>query len=232
MPQASASSSSFGLINQGAAARPARSAAPLLSSANGRPNALSRRNSPTNHSGLTPCGRLPATTTASCPITICCNASSSSAWCLRSTFGPGPLRSVTRPLCSASLILLRVSPGTRIKASTKPRRANSASNGAALVAPRKPLTVTLWPRSASTWATFKPLPAAWLLNPRLRLTAPGCRVSRLTVRSRAGFRVRLRMRAISVSPRPGRAPPRRFPEPKPAAPGPGCGANRAHVHAP
>ena len=31
-----------------------------------------------------------------------------------------------------------------------------------VVAAQKAPTVTLWPRSASTWATFRPLPAAWL----------------------------------------------------------------------
>src|SRR3546814_1210300 len=32
----------------------------------------------------------------------------------------------------------------------------SVSNAWALSAPRKPLTVRVWPRSASTWATFTP----------------------------------------------------------------------------
>ena len=117
-----------------------------------------------------------------------------------STCGPGPLRSVTRPSSSASLILLRVSPGTRIKASTKPRRLNRASNACALSSPKKPLTVSVWPRSASTCATFRPLPAAWVSISGLRLTSPGASCPRRTVKSSAGLRVTVRIRAIRAPP--------------------------------
>jgi hypothetical protein len=56
--------------------------------------------------------------------------------------GPGPLMSVMRPSCSATLMLLRVSPGTRMNASTKPRLANRVSKACRLSSPRKPLTVS------------------------------------------------------------------------------------------
>ncbi|MNN41190.1 hypothetical protein D3C81_1552930 [compost metagenome] len=182
--------------------------------------ALSRSSKPRSHCALTPRGKLPATTTASWPAAICSRRASKACCACSSTQGPTPLRSVMRPLVSASLMLLRVSPGTRIKASTKPRRANNASNGCRLSSPRKPLTVRLCPRSANTWATFKPLPAAWLCKTSLRLTSPRRTAGSSTVRSSAGFRVIVRMFAINGSP-PGPAPVRRSPVSALAAPRPG-----------
>ncbi|MNF85619.1 hypothetical protein D3C84_680210 [compost metagenome] len=142
-PQISASSSVFGLISQGAASRPARRASPLLSSATLRLRRLRRCSSSPRKRGSTPGGRLPATTTRSWPGATVSIRARSSAWAAASTSGPGPLISVMRPSASASLMLLRVSPGTRTKASTKPRRAKSASKASGLSAPRKPETVRL-----------------------------------------------------------------------------------------
>ncbi|MNY34678.1 hypothetical protein D3C86_1690360 [compost metagenome] len=141
-PNTSASSSVLGLISHGAALSPARSASPLVSRATFRPRLFNRTISACNHSGLTPCGRLPATTTASCPGAICSSLSINACCAAASTCGPGPLMSVMRPSLSASLMLLRISPGTRMKASTKPRLANRVSNACRLSSPRKPLTVS------------------------------------------------------------------------------------------
>ncbi|SST10317.1 Uncharacterised protein [Acinetobacter baumannii] len=220
--QRSASSSTFGLIIHGAAFTPSRRAAPLLSKATFRPRRRKRRSSSPSHSGSTPRGRLPATTASSCSPASRSRRSSNAAWARSSASGPGPLRSLTRPPRSASLMLLRVSPGTRTNASAKPRRWNMAVNGGWLSSPRKPLTVNRWPRSASTWATFRPLPAAWVSTASLRLTAPSSSWRRRTVRSSAGFRVIVRIRAITAPPLPPGPGPRR------RSPGPGlCGPGRA-----
>ena len=195
-PSTSPSSSVLGLTSQGELCRPARRASPLLSRATLRPCALSCSSNWRNQSALIPRGRLPATTTASWPGAVCARRRSNALRAASSTSGPWPLMSVTRPSASTSLMLLRVSPGTRTKQSTKPRQSISASKGCRLSRPRKPPTVTLCPRSASTWATFSPLPAAWLCCSWLRLTCPGRRVSRPMVISSAGFRVRVRILAI------------------------------------
>ncbi|PAV69362.1 hypothetical protein WR25_01298 [Diploscapter pachys] len=142
-PRTSPSSSVLGLTSQGAACRPARKASPLLSRATFRPWDLSISSSSRNHSGLIPRGRLPATTTASCPGATSARRCSKASRAASSTCGPGPLISVTWPSASTSLMLLRVSPGTRTKQSANPRQAISASNGARLSCPRKPPTVTL-----------------------------------------------------------------------------------------
>ena len=100
----------------------ALSAGPLVSTQSGTPLAFKWFNSALKSTSDSPGGRLPATTTAWGGVALessVFSVSISACKCVASMGMPGPLISVTRPLCSAILALIRVSPGTRTKASVR-----------------------------------------------------------------------------------------------------------------
>ncbi|EAU65142.1 hypothetical protein STIAU_6769 [Stigmatella aurantiaca DW4/3-1] len=219
-PAHPASSFSLGLMPVGRAARPEVSAGPLVSSQTETPRSRIAVMRLASWAGVTLGGRLPEMTTASCPERrVPTRAFSASSAC-PGIRRPGPFRSVTRPPASETFALMRVSPGTRMKASLIPHSEKAFTNACSLSAPSRPETVTSCPSFARTRATLMPLPAASSRVLSVRLTSPSWSAPRRIARSRAGFRVSVRMRAIRQP--PGlRAPRRRWIGAAPARPAPG-----------
>lgn len=149
-----------GLDDVRAGRDPRRNGSPLVSSSTGTPAARAARTRTAYAPTGTPGGRLPHRATASASPRSPSYASWKADHSAGVMTGPGSLSWVVSPVrASTTATVRRVAPVTGTSASTTPAVPVSRSRTARPVAPPvKPVTVTSWPRAASTRATFSPLP--------------------------------------------------------------------------